>query len=211
MSQSYGDRQLVAPTWEPVTLAQAERQCRVRPGRDSDFLTELIQIARAWAEVKSERAIPQQRWELTMDMFPGIRPDDARPSGWRYGIIRPPRAPLISVESVEYIAPPETTLTYLTLATTEYQVDTNTEPGRIAPAPNKVWPSTNPLSFAAVRVRYTCGYASIDLVPPQLRQGIRLVVAHLYEHRGEAVDVTLQHVPLGIVSMITSASTWCYR
>lgn len=213
-SPGYGERLLVAPTWEPVTAGQIVAGSRLLYAEaDLATIAEYITAAREWVETRTHRALPQQQWQLTFDEFPGRQVDDYRPPTWRYGIVRLPRAPLISVDSVQYVDPGQSTqpFTYTTLSpTADYQVDTNTQPGRLAPAPFVVWPATNPLAMQAVRIAYTAGYASADLVPWRLKQGIRMLVAHLYENREGTAEVALQRVPFGIVSFITAAATWEY-
>lgn len=214
MTPSYGEALVTAPTWEPLTLAQAKAHCRVRHDRDNDLLSSLITAAREHVETVAMRAIPQQKWRYTCDQFPGRQVDDYRPPTWRYGILRLPRPPLQSVTLVAYVDPGQSTqpFTYTTLsAVTDYMVDTNTEPGRLAPAPFVVWPATNPLAFAAVKVEYVCGYASADLVPARLLQAVRLVVGHLYERREDAVEVALTRIPLGARAFIANAATGEYQ
>src|SRR5947209_7594397 len=112
MSPGYGDKLLTAPVWEPISLSEARSQCRVVDAAftaDDSDLQFWIAAAREFVEVVTRRAIPQQSWELTLDQFPGRQVDDYRPPTWRYGIIRVPRPPLISVEAVSYVDPGQQT------------------------------------------------------------------------------------------------------
>lgn len=214
LTPGYGERRVVEPTWEPVTAAEMTGHARtlgiddVQAGR----LTLAITEAREFVETLTRRAIPQAQWLLTLDAFPGRSIDDFRPPGWRYGIVRMPRPPLISVDLVQYYGTEqgEMPLSYTTLATTEYQVDANTEPGRLAPAPFRVWPQTSPLAMAAVKITYTAGWATAAAVPARLKQAIKLVAAHIYEHREEAVEVALSRLPLGVRAFASSAAPWEY-
>lgn len=211
MTPGYGDRLVTAPAWEPITLAQAKAHCRVRASHTADdamFDGVWIPAAREWVETVTRRAIPQQTWELTYDQFPGRQVDDYRPPTWRYGIIRFPRPPLISVDAVSYIGPADTTVY---TATTEFQTDTNTEPGRCAPAAYKVWPTTNPLVMKAVKIQYTCGYASAALVPARLKQAVLLMVGHLYENREATAEVAMSRVPFSLRSFAMAAAPWEYK
>lgn len=213
-SPGYGDRLLTAPTWEPVSLKEAVSQCRVTQANDYDLLSFQISAAREYVEILTGRAIPQQRWEYTFDEFPGRQVDDYRPPTWRYGIFRVPRPPLITVDSVSYVGPEQSTqpFTYTVLSpSTDYMVDPNSEPGRLAPAPFTVWPATNPLAFQACKVQVTCGYASASLVPAKLKQAIRLLIAHLYEFRESATDVALSRIPEGLIAFASSAAPWEYH
>lgn len=215
MAVRYGEKMVTGPTWEPVTVDELRDQLRII-GHDADNQVLLMYLiaAREYVEVLTKRQIPQAQFEYTLDQFPGRYLDDARPPTWRYGIIRLPRPPLISVDTVEYYdtsisVPP---FVYTTLATTEYQVDTNTEPGRLAPAPFKVWPATSPLAMAAVKVTYTCGYTGPEKVPARLKQAIRLIAAHLYEHREPIVTgATVANVPYSLKAFASSAAPWEYK
>ncbi len=214
MTPGYGDRILVAPTWEPVSLAEAKSQCRVRASIDDAWFSNiLIPAAREFVETCTKRAIPQQQWEVSYDAFPGRQSDEYRPPTWRYGIIRMPRPPLISVESVSYISPEQFTppFTYTTLAVSQYMVDIRTEPGRVGPAPSVVWPATNPLVFQAVKVAFTAGWASADLVPARLKMAILLTIAHLYEYREAGLPKAIMLIPVGLRAFISASSTWEYQ
>ena len=209
MLHQFGDRLLTAPTWEPLSLAEAKTQARIRQDKDDALILGIwLPAAREYVETLTKRTLPQQQWEYSLDAFPGRQVDDWRPPGWRYGIIRVPRAPLISVESVTYIStdqqqPP---FTYTTLATTEYMVDTNSEPGRIAPAPNRVWPATNPLAFKGVVFSVTSGYATAALVPARLKQCVAFMFAHLYENREVGVEKAISLLPIGLKNFISASS-----
>jgi uncharacterized phiE125 gp8 family phage protein len=213
MSPGYGDRLITPPTWEPVSTQEVINHLRIAgPDTDNGVVSDIITTAREYVETVSRRAIPQQQWQLTMDAFPGRQVDDYRPPTWRYGIIRLPRAPLISIDLVEYVDPGQSTqpFVYTTLASSQYQVDTNTEPGRLAPAPFVVWPATNPLAVQAVRITFTAGYTVASLVPARLRLAVKLLCGHLYEHREATAEQRVERIPLGLASFISSASTWEY-
>lgn len=214
LTPGYGEKLITAPTWEPVSVAEMQAHARTLGLDDAQAgrLTLAITEAREYVEVLTRRQIPQAQYALTVDQFPGRQIDDFRPPGWRYGIVRMPRPPLISIDLVQYYGPEqgEMPLTYTTLATSEYQVDANSEPGRLAPAPFLVWPQTSPLAMAAVKVTFTCGWATANAVPARLKQAIKLVASHIYEHREEALEVALARIPLGVKAFASSAAPWEY-
>jgi hypothetical protein len=53
-----------------------------------------------------------------------------------------------------------------------------------------------PWGFRAVRVTYWRGYAA-DTEPADVRQAVREIVAHMYEHREAVTDLNLNEVPMG--------------
>jgi uncharacterized phiE125 gp8 family phage protein len=75
-----------------------------------------------------------------------------------------------------------------TVASSDYVVSTFDEPGRIALANGKSWPSTLE-QINAVRVDYTAGYgATADTVPEAIKQAMRMLVSHWYENREATVS-----------------------
>jgi uncharacterized phiE125 gp8 family phage protein len=71
--------------------------------------------------------------------------------------------------------------------TADYFVDDKSEPGRVALAYNKSWPTLSLRPTNAVVVQFTAGYGdAADDVPQRVKQAMLLLIGHWYEHR-EAV------------------------
>jgi uncharacterized phiE125 gp8 family phage protein len=210
MSPGMGLKLVTAPTWEPVLVSDLANHSRIQGNNDTTngVVQAMILTAREYVETATRRKIAQQQWLLTVDEFPGRQVDDYRPPTWRYGIFRMPFPPLISVDQIQYVDPTQQTqpFTLTTLDPSKYMVDTNTEPGRVAPAPYNVWPATNPLAFQAVQVTFTCGYANVGLVPPGIIHAIKLLAAHFYEHREATREQAISAIPLGLAALISSQS-----
>lgn len=194
----YGLQLVTAPASEPITLDDAREHLRVRDTREDSSIAAYVKAARAYVESVTGRQLVTATWRLVLDRFPGRCEDEQLPYTWRYGTIRVPRPPLVSVSSVQYV---DTDGVLQVLATSEYQVSTIQEPGRVAPARFKVWPVTDPQSLEAVRVEFVAGYTD---VPDDCRQAVRLLVGHLYENREATVDVALSVVPLGLQMFVHS-------
>lgn len=138
---------------------------------------------------------------MTLDAFPW-------PGGWQYleapavfpdpHTIRLPKAPLQSVQSVEYY---DLGGTLRTLATTVYDVDEDEDPGKVSLAMNQVWPVTR-LRPGAVRINFTAGYGAAAAVPETLKTAIKVATAWLYENRGEAFDVSNARLPLAVETLM---------
>lgn len=156
---------IVAPVEEPVSLAEAQAQCRTDDPSDDDLIRGLISAAREQAEHEISRPICMQTRELVLDSF-----DVAR---------KPLAAPLQLVESIKYL---DAQGNQQTLPATEYRVDTDSEPGTVVPAYGKSWPATYPVP-SAVRIRYICGYGGADDVPVAIKRWILVVVSTLYNQR----------------------------
>lgn len=161
---------IVAPTIWPVSLQTAKDHARIEYHEDDELIELYIKQVTALCESRTQRALLTQTWELSLDAFPCAR-------GWVNGTrayeIRLPNPPLASVTSIKY---DDGDNVEQTLATTEYVVDSASEPGRVIPAYGKTWPSVYP-EPNSVRIRYVCGYASAASVPVELRSWILARIA----------------------------------
>lgn len=183
-------RLIEAPAEEPVTLAEAKAQLRLDSALDDAHVEMLITAARQYVEELCWRGIVTQQLELVLDGFHGESALEL--PGWvrsqfRMGEpIELPRGNLAdlsnndpAVESVKYI---DAGGVERTLATSEYSVDDVSVPGRVMPAPGKVWPPTQSGRWDAVRIVYSVGWAVAD-VPVALKQAMLLALSQMYEKR----------------------------
>jgi len=202
MNGAYGLQLLSPPFGEPLAVADMVGHLRLYlPDVDQGTIAAYISAARDYVETVTKRQILPATWLMTLDLFPGRYLDAALPTGWRFGMIQVPKAPLQTVTGIQYI---DTLGVLQTLATDQYQFSTRTEPGRIAPARFKVWPQTDPLSFEAVQITFLAGYVDPIDIPPRLLQAIRYLVGHLYEHREATIEQALTQIPYGLMSYINS-------
>ena len=169
-------RLVTPPAFEPITLDDAKAHCRVDNDAQDLLLGSLIVAARACIEELTARKMAVQTWELLLDAFP-----------WRDDVaIRLPLAPVREVVSITYIDEAGAEQTW---EAAQYVVDSDTAPGRIFPAHDFCYPSTEERPNA-VTVRFTVGYQDdIDSpspppeedVPEPLRQAMLLKVQELYD------------------------------
>jgi uncharacterized phiE125 gp8 family phage protein len=165
-------RLITAPTELPLTLAEVKEHLRVQDSDEDGMIDLYISAATAYAESFMGRALIDQIWEVVLDTFPT---DDLA--------IKIPRPPLIAVSSVNY---DDVDGFQQTLATSEYDVDTASQPGWIVPATS--WPATIE-AINAVRIRFRAGYVdmsdspSVGEVPNDILNGILLIVGTLYAVR----------------------------
>ncbi len=166
----YALQLLTAPSVEPVTLTEAKLHCRVDSDitADDDFLTEKIQAAREHCEKHLGQAFFTQSWRLWLDDFP----EEDCP-------IEVPLPPLQSITSVQYL---DTSGDTQTLATTVYGVDSASRPGRIYLKQGQSWPSVR-LQAHPVWVDFLAGQTSASNVPAVVKQAMKLLIGHWYEHR----------------------------
>lgn len=206
---------LVAPTSEPMTLATAKQWARVSAANTADdaIITFLITAAREYVETHARRSLLTQTWLFTLDRFPiyydwyeyspyqTTAPYQSASQWQTQNLIYLPRPPLQSVSSIQYV---DTSGVLQTLAPSEYQVDNQSEPGRVGPAFATFWPSTQ-AQIGAVRIEYIAGWTgtSPSLVPSRAVTAIGLLVGHWYVNR-EAVGAPLAAQPLAV-------STLCWQ
>ncbi len=208
--------EITRPAIEPITLAEAKKQCRVDSDFDDDVIRDAIVGAREDCENFTHRAFITQTWQLITDHFPGtaehyqgytdlgIMGDSALglgvpPVGYTYrfqsevyfraGAIIVPRPRLQSVDFIKYL---DENGDVQTLDPSQYVVDTANEPARIAPAPNLNWPltliSVRAPVLNAVVVQYKCGYGDKpEDVPMVLKLAMKMLVAHWYDNRPAAI------------------------
>ncbi len=148
-----------------VSIDEARDYLRMRHDRDDDLINRLVCTATEFHENRIGRQLMQADFTLTLDGFPLQ--------------ILLPRPPCVEVTQIAYV---DTAGDSQTLSSSVYQVDLNTEPARICPAPNEVWPSTR-TQFAAVTVTYKAGYGTDpQLVPQQDASVILAMVERMYRN-----------------------------
>lgn len=203
--------QIVAtPAAEPVSLIEAKAHLRVDFTDDDLLIGALLTAARQHAETITRRALVTQQWKMTADQFPapGMNISSANWYGPQWGTspgplsvarvdgrsgneIYLPFPPLQTVDSIKYI---DQDGVQQTLVSTEYKVDTASEPARIVPAYGKAWPATRN-EINAVEVTFTCGYGALNTatppvwapaaVPEGIKSWMKIRIGSMYEHRAE--------------------------
>lgn len=155
---------------------------------DEDLnIDEYIGAATNLAQRMLDRQLCTATFRWTLDCFPDATRHNPQAA------LYPPRPPLGSSTgiSIGYINSAGTTVT---MATSDYIVDTNSEPGRITPAYGQVWPVARD-QINAVTVTYTAGYGAAAAVPKPIRTWILTVAAYLFRER-EPVNIGNITTPL---------------
>ena len=153
---------LEGPAVEPVLLPEAKAHLRLDGDAEDDLLGALIAAARVAVETEIRRVLIAQSWRAVVDEWP----ED--------GIILPV-VPAISVEEVRAL---DSEGAATVLDSEEYEFDA--ADGSVV---------LDPVSGAArYEIDFTAGYGTSGVdVPQPLRQAIRLLVTHWYEHRSAVV------------------------
>lgn len=168
-----------------VTLAEAKLQLRVTATDEDALIDAYIDAATSWAEKYQQRKYITQTCVDYLDAWPAVA-------------IRPKWMPLASVTSIQYVDASGVAQTW---DADDYDVDTASEPGRIAPAYGESWPSIRG-DRNGIIVTYEAGYGDSDDVPGQIKTAVLLLVAHWYAHREAVSELGMAEMPLGAKALL---------
>ena len=174
----------------PISEEEVRDHLRLDDNRDDAYIKSLIAVVTNFTEKFTRRALITQTWKVFFDCFPSYE-------------IEIPFAPLQSVTSVKYY---DANNVLQTISSTEYIVDTAREPGRVTPIPYGIWPVTN-YRPNAVEVQFVAGYGKADAIPQAIKQGMLIMLSHMYENR-EPVIVGTNVAPM---PMSYEYLLWPYR
>jgi uncharacterized phiE125 gp8 family phage protein len=137
---------------------------------EDTLLTALITSARQYVEAVTRRQLITATWDFYLDMFPS------------HNFINIPLGKLQSITSMAYTDSDGTVTTMG--VTTDYLVDSSSEPGRIVLPFSGSWPSSTLYTVNPIAIRFICGYgATAADVPAAIRSAIKMTVEDLYENR----------------------------
>lgn len=160
------------PTVLPVSLDEVQSHCRVESAEDSAWLIRAVRVATTMVERSTRRRLISRAMQWRIPSF-----------GPRHTYLGFPVAPLREVTEVRYTPPSGGE--QVVIPPEEYTVETYRTPAAIGPALGREWPETVRYGWA-VTVDLVAGYgAAAADIDERLRQAILLMVAHMYEHRGE--------------------------
>lgn len=164
----------VAPTAYPIDVSDVRAHSRVSTVGEDSYIEEVIAAATAFIEGYLDQTLITSTYVLRLPRF--------------CSEIYLPRSPVSSVPSVEYT---DTAGATQTLSTSIYEADTYVNPGRIRLKYGQSWPQVREQENAVI-VTYVAGYgATKTSVPADLRQAVRVIAAHMYEHREHVVTGTI--------------------
>jgi uncharacterized phiE125 gp8 family phage protein len=181
------------PTVEPVTLDEVKARLRLTTTADDDSITGHITAAREFAEKVSRRSLTVKAYAFFMDRFPHP-----------YEPISLPAPPLVSVTAVKYL---DESLTSQTWDPTEYFVASNNVPALIVPKPGLIYPATGRVP-GAVEVDFTAGYTND--CPEHLKEGIRQLAVHIYDHPEAVTSEGLKEAPLALMTFLTANKIYVF-
>ena len=200
-----------APTSEPLNLNKEVKphlRLEVTDTKEDEYLRFLIKAARKWAENASRRVMILQTWDMWLDEFPPsyslLTDRHNRVSNVLGSSSSPIMVPLPPYSSTTHLKYTDEQGALQTLVeNTDYTVDSNSEPARIFPAFDKVWPATRDIANV-VELEFEAGFTDADSVPCEIKMAMLFVIAHWYENREEVSMKVLTRIPLAAKSLIDS-------
>jgi uncharacterized phiE125 gp8 family phage protein len=174
---------VTASTCEPISRDEAKLWLRLDEAQSEDegLIDTLVTACRRKVEARTERFFFQTVCALHLDEFP----EDST------GVIRLPASPLVSVASItSYNSTDAATV----MSSSDYTVDTVSEPGRVSLRSAGSWPSSLRTIDAGV-VQFTAGYSTstgdgstgLPAACAPMVSAVKLLLAHLYENRQQVL------------------------
>lgn len=154
---------------------------------DNSLIDDLVLAATQHCEMFTRREFLQKTLRQQMDTWPDS-------FVWELG------RPIINSTAVvlSYLA--ENGSTYTTFASTNYHVDTESEPGRVVLKSGVTWPNVSIETANSVRAEFQSGFSnngstfssgSTSAVPQRAVQAVRLLLGNYYENRESVVTGTI--------------------
>lgn len=179
------------PAVEPVTLAEARAHTRVDDTADNSLVSALITAARRMAESYTRRVFITQSWTMYRDQAP------------TESYLEIPKAPLLGITSIVTYSDTDAATTF---SSSNYYVDIATKPGRVVLRSTASWPTFTRTANGFV-VNFVAGYDATGAgVPADIRQAILMIVAHLYENRGDSVS----EIPAVARALLDPYKDWAF-
>jgi uncharacterized phiE125 gp8 family phage protein len=155
------------PAVEPLSLSEAKAHLRLETTADDALVTSLIITSRLHIEAALGLALTAQDWTLVLDAWPAT------------GVVNIPMRPVSAVTAVRVRASDGTSSV---VPPASYVFEGAGLPPRLVPVSGAL---PNPGRAAGgIEIDFTAGYgAAAASVPEPIRQALKLLVAHWYEHR----------------------------
>jgi len=162
-----------APTAYPLGLKEVKQHLNISVGwtEDDDYLDTLIATATDKIEQFLHRRLITQTWYAYFDNWP-----DGDSIELPFGKLQTGTAPIVTYT--------DTASDDTIWSTDEYNVDNDSEPGRIVLEYGYTWPGDALHPQNPIVVEFVCGYGTAGSdVDPMIKHAMKLVISDLYETR----------------------------
>lgn len=172
------------PSEEPVTVAELRQDLRLDDARDEPLLASLITSARLLIEAQTGVRLITQNWEVLMDDWPGDQ-------------IALPHWPVQEIASLSLLGGGRHAVDAAL-----YETALDVRPPRLLLKPGASWPRPRRAALG-IAIALVAGFgASATDVPSDLRQAVRALAAHWYEHSSWQASGRGQPVPRAVQSLL---------
>lgn len=191
---------ITAPTVEPLSVAEVANYLRVdlsaldgpAATAETALISSMIAAARWKIEDITWRPLCTQVWALNLD-FADVKQ-----------FIGISKVPVQSLGSIKYFDGDGIEQTITTGV--DCQVDFLGDPARIKFS--TVPPCKDQMN--AMKIIFTCGYGVASSVPEAIKQAMKMLIAHWYEHR-ELIGVKTAPIPFAVDMILQEFKlTWFY-
>ena len=183
---------VTAATVYPVTLEEAKLHLRVDSNVEDSLITSLIIAATSMVEDKTWRALCTQTWKLSIDAnevkkFIGLT-----------------KGPIQSISAVKYF---DLNGIQQTMSTGGFQANLLNEPAIIE---LQSIPQMKAM-MNAFEVQFVCGYGVAASVPEAIKEAIKLLIGHYYEHREAVLTTKMTELPIGVNALLAPYNIYFYQ
>lgn len=180
---------IVPPTNQALNLIDAKSYARVLSNDDDALITVLIDAATDYAEGRTNRQLCPATYEAIYSYDEIVNYIDFL--GWRtalYGAVRIPKAPLISIASVQY---QNDAMEWVVLDPLLYVIKYDYDVGIIE--------FTSGIPQASIKITYVAGY---QIIPASIKAWMMAKVNTIYEYREEvALDNRISSMPESVIDV----------
>ena len=187
---------LVPPASEPVSLEEAKSWLRLDSGDEDAIVTALVASARAAVEAATSKLLVMQTWRLVLDEWPRVATGFCSVAPPGSAMLTIPLGPVASITAIRIY-------------------DASGTPQVVSPAtyalrgaPDDRWidfiaaPPSPSRTRAGIEIDIVAGFGAPADVPQPLRQAILMLVARLYENRGDGMEPAPEHLRGAVHSLI---------
>lgn len=202
--------EIITPsTAEPLTIEEVKDQLRIEQGEtgEDNLLRGFIRAARTRAENYTGRTLMRQTKKYYID-------------NWPVGeYIEIPDPPLIAIQSscLTYVNSTGETNVVWSSGDNQWEIDKNSEPGRLYLKYGEDWPNETLWNHDAVRIQFICGYGTTGrgystAVPENIKLGMKMLISHWYENRENTlVGQTINKIPDATEALWSDYRVWRFE
>ena len=186
-----------APSLKVISLSEAKDHLKISGSDEDAYLNALIKSATTHAENFTERSFLPQTWEATLDSiqyhkgsnewWDGKREVSIGSVKGRESEITLRRGRIESIKSFKYFTLGDVELVF---DSENYFLDKGNFTGRIILKNGRTWP-TGLRNRLAVKITYEAFIADTKSeLNADIIEAVKLILAHLYENRGDSVSLS---------------------